>query len=229
MEKNEIILLANGERAFPRILECIQKSTSSIIINMFIWRDDRIGNEMAEAVLAAAERGVKIKIVKDKQGEVFEKSEETKQSFFHKRFNLWSSIKAKAFDIMYPSKKKAQKAIQQPNPLVSRMLSHPNIFIYKEAILNDHSKYYIFDDKILMLGGMNIEDKEMTQDVEGRPYSDYMVEMDGEEYVQEFREQLTHGRSYSEPPKVDFVFNTKRGRQKYFMAKPEMLKIISSA
>jgi cardiolipin synthase len=229
MEKNDIKLLANGERAFPRILECISEATSTITINMFIWRDDVIGNEMAEAVLAAAERGVKIKIVKDKQGEVFEKSEETKQSFFHKRFNLWSSFKAKAFDIMYPSEKKAKSAIQQSNPLVSRMLSHPNIFIYKEEILNDHSKYYIFDDKILFLGGMNIEDKEMTHDVEGRPYSDYMVEMDGTEYVREFREQLMHGKPYHEPPVADFIYNIKRGDQKYFMAKPEMLKIISSA
>ena len=48
-------LLVDGAAAFDEILRCIDAAHSSILINMFIWRDNAIGNHLAHAVLRAAD------------------------------------------------------------------------------------------------------------------------------------------------------------------------------
>ena len=75
--KKNITLLVNGKAAFPEIIRCIKNAKTSVEINMFIWRDDKIGNQMAEAVLNAADGGVKVYISVDRYGVVLEKCEES--------------------------------------------------------------------------------------------------------------------------------------------------------
>lgn len=224
-----IKLLFNGEEAFKRIIEHIQQAKETIFINMFIWRDDRIGNIIAGELFDAAERGVQITIIKDKLGELFEKGEENKQSFFHKRYNLLSSMKARVLDSMYPFLGKPKGYKQKINPLAYKLTNHPNVYIYKEEIRNDHSKYYIFDNQVLIIGGINIEDKEIYTDVSGVKYCDYMVEMNGDEYIKEFNSQLNEGRFYKNEPTIEFIYNIKRNNTKVFKAKTEILKLINSA
>ena len=62
---DDFTLLVDGKEAFPEILRCIGDAQESIYINMFIWRDDRIGNDIAQAVLEAAQRGVQVEISAD--------------------------------------------------------------------------------------------------------------------------------------------------------------------
>lgn len=225
----KINLLCNGEEAFGKIIENIQKAQELIFINMFIWRDDRIGNSIAEELLLAANRGVKITIVKDKVGEIFEKGEETKQSFFHKQYNLLSELKAKLVDVMYPADGKAKSSKQKDNELTHKLTNHPNVYIYKEEVRNDHSKFYIFDNQVLILGGMNIEDKEIYADVSGVKYCDYMVEMIGKRYVDEFKKQLFEGPFSEKQPIIEFIYNVERNNKKIFKTKKEIIKLLSQA
>jgi cardiolipin synthase len=81
-------LLVNSREAFSLIINRIQNAKEEIIISMFIWRDDLIGNKIAEELINAAERGVRVSITKDKVGSIFEKEEENKKSFFHKHFDI---------------------------------------------------------------------------------------------------------------------------------------------
>ena len=67
----DFTLLIDGENAFPEILRCIAAAQKSIYVNMFIWRDDNIGNTVARALLAAAERGVQVEISVDRYGVVW--------------------------------------------------------------------------------------------------------------------------------------------------------------
>lgn len=69
---------------------------------MFIWRDDLIGNKIAQAVLEAADRGVKVEISVDRYGVILEKSEEVKKSFFHKEQTFVEKLKIKALECIYP-------------------------------------------------------------------------------------------------------------------------------
>ena len=100
MKKDTITLLVNGEAAFPEIIRCIEYAKSSIEINMFIWRDDRIGNRIAEAILSAADRGVKVYLSVDRYGVVLEKSEECKRSFFHKTQSIGEKVKISTLKLM---------------------------------------------------------------------------------------------------------------------------------
>ena len=204
----DFTLLIDGKEAFPEILRCIETAEKSIRINMFIWRDDEIGNRIAAAVLAAAERGVQVDISVDRYGVVLEKAEECKKSFFHKTQTFTERCKIWGLGRMYPMKGAPKRASDEETSLYRRVVSHPNIRVSADVFKADHSKFYIFDNHTLILGGVNIEDKENGADMQGRVYGDYMVKMEGEEYVLAFLASLG-----GEVPQVDapyfFGMNTK--------------------
>lgn len=60
------------QEAFPRIKKLILRAQHTVAIQMFIWKDDSLGREMAHTVLMAAENGVKVEITKESVGDMFE-------------------------------------------------------------------------------------------------------------------------------------------------------------
>ena len=195
MPKEDITLLVDGKNAFPKIIECIESAKSSIEINMFIWRDDEIGNRMAEAVLSAADRGVKVNISVDRYGVVLEKCEESMKSFFHKRIFLVEWVKIFVLRLLYPKNAARGRTNDERTPLYTQMVEHPNIKISADEFKADHSKWYIVDGETLFVGGINIEDKENGRDVNGRAYGDYMVMLCGQKYVEAFRTKRESGQN----------------------------------
>ncbi|MBP3339647.1 MAG: phosphatidylserine/phosphatidylglycerophosphate/cardiolipin synthase family protein [Lachnospiraceae bacterium] len=195
MSEQNMTLLVNGKIAFPEIIQCIENAKVSVEINMFIWRDDNIGNRMAEAVLVAADNGVKIILSVDRYGVVLEKSEEVKKSFFHKKQSLSEKIKINILKCLYPKNCIREKVKDEYTEIYTRIINHQNIEVRANEYKNDHSKYYIIDDEILFLGGINIEDKERDCDVNGRVYGDYMVKLYGSEYVKALRNKLNTGEN----------------------------------
>ena len=187
-------LLVDGCRAFPEIIRCIEEAKTSVSINMFIWRDDRIGNRMARAVLAAADRGAQVDISVDRYGVVLEKCEECKKSFFHKEQTFTEKMKSRLLELFYPENTTPGPIADEYTDLYRRIMSHPNIRVSADVFKADHSKYYIIDERILFLGGINIEDKENGHDISGRVYGDYMAKLEGENYVRAFREKLATGK-----------------------------------
>ena len=177
-------LLIDGAAAFPEILRCIESARRSIRINMFIWRDDAIGNRVAQAVLDAADRGVTVEISVDRYGVVLEKAEECKRSFFHKRQTLAEKAKTRALELFYPMEGAPKKAADRESTLFRAIMAHPNIRVSREEFKADHSKFYIFDEETVIMGGINIEDKENGADLQGRRYQDYMVKLQGRQYVE---------------------------------------------
>ena len=57
-----------GHNAFNEIILDIDQAQRSILIQMFIWRDDNIGNRLLSHVQKALDRGVKVTIQKDAFG-----------------------------------------------------------------------------------------------------------------------------------------------------------------
>ena len=208
-------LLVGGRRAFREILRCIEGANASLEINMFIWRDDEIGNRMAQAVVDAADRGVRVYISADRYGVVLEKCEEAKKSFFHKQQNFKEKLSVALLKLLYPSTCGWDTARDTESPLYRRMMTHPNILVSADVFKADHSKYYIIDDEILFLGGVNIEDKENGQDLSGRVYGDYMARLEGEQYVRAFREKLATGRNVLDD--VFFGLNRKEPLRRFEM------------
>ena len=179
-------LFTNGAAAFSDILHCIEQATTSIHIHMFIWRDDAIGCRIAKAVLAAAERGVQCEICVDRIGALFEYSEESQKSLFHPRLSAWEKLEVK---LLTWGGVKQHTTGTAHSDIAARLFAHPNIRIQNDVKTNDHSKFYVFDDEILIFGGINIEDKENGADARGVEYRDYMVKIEGKDYVSAFRQK----------------------------------------
>ena len=227
LAQNGLTLLVDGKNAFPEILRCIENARKSLKINMFIWRDDEIGNRMAQAVLNAAERGVEVFVSADRYGVILEKSEECKKSFFHKRQSLAERLKIKALTTFYPMKGAPKRAKDERSPLYERLLSHPKITLETDVFKADHSKYYLIDGEILFVGGINIEDKENGRDMQGREYQDYMVKLVGKEYVAAFLAKAERGEDIAYG--YFFGVNVKNGKTRRFEMEALYLNVIDRA
>ena len=57
---NRVELLENGEAYFPRVFEAMRQAKTEILLETFIVFEDKVGNELQEVLIAAAQRGVRI-------------------------------------------------------------------------------------------------------------------------------------------------------------------------
>ena len=180
-----ISLLETGRNAFPEIISQIRSSGQEIIVHMFIWREDRIGTEIAGELLEAAERGVSIVIEKDRYGLLFEYGEESRRSFCHSP-DLLDRIQIRALSLAGRNDSWNKLLYTDRSVLYRKLKEHPNVEIKDDRKTKDHSKYYIFDRQTMILGGINIEDKEYFSDSKGRVYFDYMIRISDADLVSQF-------------------------------------------
>ncbi len=225
MDSDTLRLYDSGREAFPALLSAIEKAKETIEIHMFIWREDRIGREMAEALLRAAERGVRVRIVKDRYGVVLERAEECRLSFLHPRVGLAERIKS-SFLARFYAREAGRGRRQEESALYRRFISHRNITVEADRCLADHSKYYIFDGSLLFLGSMNIEDKEREHDLLGRTYGGYMVAFSGKAYVDALLAARL-GMPQDGAPGCRFLVNCKESG--LFQMEEHYLSLIASA
>jgi cardiolipin synthase len=187
-KERKIELLEGGRNAFPEIIRQIRAAEHEITVHMFIWREDRIGTEIAREITAAADRGVKITIEKDMYAVTLEYAEESQRSLCHRpdlkdRFNIFMLA------LIYNRELAGKRLRTSRSSLYTQMKEHPGIVIMDGVRTYDHSKYYIFDRKVMILGGINIEDKEYYSDLKGRLYHDYMIKISDPGMVEQFLEK----------------------------------------
>ena len=194
---------------------------------MFIWRDDIIGNRLADAVLRAADRGVRVTISVDRVGMILELCEENERSFFHTNPSIMERFKIGVLRWWYPANRMEANAAHICPGLLEKLLSHPNIVVDRDRKKNDHSKFYIIDDHILIFGGINIEDKECGRDCVGRVYQDYMLKLEGKEHVRAFFDKLEQNRDTSDA--YCFRMNNKTIHPPVFEMYKSFLSIINGA
>lgn len=65
---NRIDVLLNGDQTFPRLVEAIDGARRYVLLQFFIVHDDGIGRTIANALLAARERGVRVHFLFDEIG-----------------------------------------------------------------------------------------------------------------------------------------------------------------
>jgi cardiolipin synthase len=65
---NRVKLLVNGEEKFPEILEAVRNAREHIHVEYYVYEDDSIGNELAEALMERAAAGVKVRFIYDDFG-----------------------------------------------------------------------------------------------------------------------------------------------------------------
>ena len=198
-------VLGSGDVAFQRILERIRTAKRTVEIHAFLWRDDDAGNQMGEAVLAAADRGVKITIHKDRVAAVYEYTGGNKQSFFHKRVDPIRGFQAWFLGAVYRAPGSFK---QKPNVLAETLLAHPNVNVQHLRKRFDHSKVYIIDDSYLMLGSMGVGDNHRHD------WFDVMVEVEGAEHIERLRERMAGHDEFDPSRGVDFLVHSREAHRK---------------
>ena len=221
--ESAISLLETGRDAFPEIIRQIRSAGQEIILHMFIWREDRIGLEIAGELLKAADRGVSIVIEKDRYGLLLEYGEESQRSFCHSP-DLWERIQIKALCLFCNMDLYRNRLQTDRCDLYRRLKEHPNVFMTDNRKTEDHSKYFIFDRRIMILGGINIEDKEYFRDAKGRVYFDYMVRISDSEIISRFLEKRE-----SPKKKNDLFLVNMKEPVRNFELKKSFLELIDEA
>jgi cardiolipin synthase len=195
-------LLAGGHAAFARILERIEQAERSIAMRCFEWRDDDTGKLVGEALLAAAERGVKVTILKDRVGACYELLEGSKQSFFHKRIGLAPRLQTWFLMTVY-GRWGTQR--QHPSALADALVAHPNVTVVRDGKRFDHAKLYVFDDEAVILGGMGIGDDFRHHNV------DFMVEVSGGRAAERLAERYEGRALFDARRPYDYLLHSFRG------------------
>lgn len=65
---NSARLLADGATFFPRLLEIINEAKHHLHLQFYIWANDETGRKVRAALIAACERGVKVRVLLDEIG-----------------------------------------------------------------------------------------------------------------------------------------------------------------
>ena len=185
---------------------------------MYVWRNDDVGNRVGRAVLEAADRGVQVTIIKDTGAFLFERIEMNRKSFFNKPLSLAKRI---VYRLIAPTFPDTFVRDERGFELGWQILDHPNVNI--RWINKTHTKYYLFDERILLTGSINIEDRHFG-------YHDYMAAIDDPDLVRRFR-QRTAGEVPPDPARpVEFLCNSHHANgSSSFEIKPAILELIEGA
>jgi len=138
--------------SWDTIIDSIDTASNSIHVGAFLWRDDNLGNRIAESLLRAADRWVTITIEKDAWGLYHEWAEWTHQSLLHTS----GSVKEYVYTMLKRPKFVSQNRKHEVRDF---LYNHANISIVslkKEFI--DHSKFLLIDD-VFVQWWMNIGDE----------------------------------------------------------------------
>jgi len=151
---SELELLVDGKEAFNEIFAAIDSAESSVYIQTYIWKDDVTGQAVVAKLKAAADRGIRVTVSKDMLGTFFE---------------LGDMLKGK------------------PSPVFTKtgLKSPKNIAVDTDLFADtDHGKFFIFDERSLIFGGMNIADEYHLQ------WHDYMVLLRGKVWTEAFTNKV---------------------------------------
>ncbi len=205
-----------AEPVYQYLVSRINQASSSIELHMYVWRADAVGHFVGEAILDAANRGVKIKILKDQGAALYESQESNRKPFFPtprtwlKRMTHWG------LGLTFP-----RSFIQDhwTQDLGREILAHPNVEF--EWVSPTHTKYYCIDEACLITGSLNLEERH-------RKYHDIMVELRGRGSVDAFRKaQVSPSRESLTPSGVRILMND--AEVGVFAIKPFVLDVVNSA
>ena len=174
---NELELLVDGEEAFAKILAAIDSATDSIYIQTYIWKDDSTGKQVVAGLKNAIRRGVRVTVRKDILGTVFE---------------LGDILKGK------------------PSPVFTKegLKDHENINVQLKVFADtDHSKYFIVDERLVIVGGMNIADEYHTQ------WHDYMVLIRSSRWAKAFKKKVLDSISWPAPAPFVITVNDRKATE----------------
>ena len=204
-----------GDLAFRRIVERANEAQRSLEIRMAVWRNDATGNELGRAVLDAAERGVDVRIVKDRSSIRWERTQGNRKSFFHTQQSLGARIRHALTGSSQTSGRD-----RFDHSLGDAIRNHPNVSLTWAD--NANTRSYNFDERIMILGSGCVEDGRARR-------CDYMVEITGEESLQRLSERATGAAEFDPERNLEFLINRPEADKPAFEIKKQILRAIAEA
>ncbi|QMM52146.1 cardiolipin synthase ClsB [Enterobacter sp. RHB15-C17] len=131
-EGNQITLLENGDEYYPAVFAALDAAEQKVILETFIWFEDDVGRQLHQAVLRAAQRGVKVEVLLDGYG-----SPDLSDSFVNE-------LTAAGVVFRY----------YDPRPPLFGMRT--NVF------RRMHRKIVVVDGNVAFVGGINYSDEHMS-------------------------------------------------------------------
>jgi cardiolipin synthase len=151
VEAERVKLLVDGREAYPEMLAAIGAARESVDLETYILQADVTGHRFAAALMAAALRGVKTRLLYDGVGSL--------------------GLPAEFVDGLLMAG--VQTAVYRP---VSRFLRLGLMRMNRR----DHRKILVVDGKIAFTGGLNIGDEYAAEEDGGGGWRDTHVRVDGE-------------------------------------------------
>ena len=142
-------LLVDGDEFYPALFRAVERAESSIHLQTFIFRRDRIGGELREVLIEKAHKGVTVRLLYDRFG-----------STFAHYSNFFTPAREAGVQV---------SSISQANPLKGRF----------QINLRNHRKIAVVDGKIGFVGGINIHDGNYSAYARRDVVRDYHVEVVG--------------------------------------------------
>ena len=132
--------LNTGSEALEWRLRAIDSATSSIDLQSFIWKFDDVGSALQERLVAASERGIKVRILID---DSFLAGKDRHLIALHAHPNV-------EYRVYNPYKRRT-------NGAVSRFVL--NLGDYERLDHRMHNKSMVVDNQIAIIGGRNLADE----------------------------------------------------------------------
>ena len=146
---NRVELLVDGDQYYPCLLEAIANARSSIHLQTFIFGRDRTGHEFLDALIERVRAGVEVRLLYDRFGSTYAHF----SGFFRRAIR--AGVKVKSITQVYPLKGRFQ------------------------VNLRNHRKVAVIDGTTGFVGGINLQDRNRTGDVDGPPLRDYHARIEG--------------------------------------------------
>ena len=147
---NRIQLLRNGDETYPAMLEAIQEARSSIHMETYILRPDRIGRRFLDLLAWKARTGVRVRLLYDQLGS----SDAHRGGFFDARRDA-ANLQIAPYSLFHPLRRRLQ------------------------INLRNHRKLLVVDGRIGFLGGVNLQDGHVTAYEDAESIHDLHFEIRG--------------------------------------------------
>lgn len=139
-ETNRVALLSGGDDALLLRVHLIRQARRSIEVQTFIWTNDEVGRLVMWELLAAARRGVQVRIIAD-------------QPFSEKDPELVAFLATAHPNLQI---KHYRPTLARIRPTLAHTLA-AGLRSFKGVNQRMHSKVMLFDGAVLITGGRNIE------------------------------------------------------------------------
>lgn len=155
---NRLTLLPEGDAMMQDVFEAIDAASDTVHVLFYIWLPDISGTRMAEALIAAAQRGVTCRVLVDDHG-----------ARRLVRSPLWARMAQAGVAL--------ERAAPVGNPLIS--------LLFQRIDLRNHRKIVVVDNRISWVGSRNCADAAFAIKHRYAPWVDILVRLEGPAVLQQ--------------------------------------------